>query len=648
MRRRGGWGRRLREAIAKGWARYKFTMTDKQAFRDKLMLPTASINVFLTSLTHVGLANIGSLMVLSGQLPVNAGAGSGQVSGYGGGWGATTGGGVIVKVGGFHGWGVVGRRVAFKENIIRKAELMEDIEDEVVEYVKYLVGGGLPFNFRNSEGGEAAEGRYRITKTTKMRTRSRSKSRGPLGLGKESRTGQMYVVRKKSVSRPSTERIEIVEREFDRRSEGEGRHRKYLALPAPPAPEVVDVRDQRQPQYVERKPKDSSRDGWEDSGSDSGRDSRPIRRSTAAARREIRRSETPEPRRDTAEAPKTERPSVRAYSGQELKARTQHVRQRIAEERARAIEEIEQKKKASRTRARMFHDETLTPEEKAQRAREEEIRETMEFLDREYGLIVTPVEVPREPIDNGRVKPVEPPSATSGFTSKELSDSEESDTPIMPGMSRTDKLRAETSLPEYSGSRRDRPYMSKSRYEPYSTYDREKFRRSRQSYHDENEYPPPPAAADIFDDGHRPGMYYTPPTPLTPPIIDDGHGPRNYHTRPPHDSHDHYSGEDFDELRPSRSNPNEDEPHMIRRRKEDKKRSSTKPTIIVPQDASSHRLWRMASDGGLDVRHEPEFRRRERRRLGSDYGQDGTYMRGAIGSHGSDDEPEDHMRIVRR
>lgn len=604
-------------------------MTDKQPFRDKLVLPTASINVFLTSLTHVGLANVGRLMVSSGHLPVNAGHGGGQA--LGGGWGAITGGGgtkgEIAKVEGINGWEVVGRRVAFKENFVRAWELTEEIEEGVLEYVKYLVQGGQPLYVKINDGGEAG-GRYRITKTTKTRTRSRSRSRGPLGLGKESRSGQMYVMRKKSVSRPSTERIEIVERDYTSRPEGEGGHGKFLALPAPPAPEILNVRDERQPLYVERKPKESSSDGSDGGGSDSVGDSARIRRASAADRMQRRTSEMPETERERAVPRRAERPSARTHSEQELKSRSRYIRQRIAAEKERAVAEIEQTGTRLRTRSRIVHDETLTPEQRAHQANEEEIIDTMEFLDREYGVTVEPIEVPRDPIDNGRVKAVEPPSAASGFASRELSDSEESDTPIVPSMSRTDRLRAETSLPVHLRSRRDRSYMYKSRYEPYSRYDRDKSRRWRQSYHDEDQYPP--LSPDIADHGYGPSMYPPPPPPR-----------RNYH--------DHYSDDDSDELRRSKLNPNEHKPYMTRQTKKgDRKNSLMKPIISVAHDGPSNRLPRPASYGSPDARHEAEFRRREMRRLGTDHDQDDTYMRGALGPDNSDDGHEDRTRSARR
>jgi hypothetical protein len=645
VRRRGGWGRGLREAIAKGWAKYKFTMTDKQAFRDKLVLPTASINVFLTSLTHVGLANVGSLMLLSGHLPLKTGA-RWPVPGDGGDWGGGA------RLDGVSGWRVVGRRVAFKENIIRRPELTEGIEDEVIEYLKYLVGGGQPFHFSAAEGGEAAGGTYRITKTIKTRTKSRSKSRGPMGLGKDNRTGRMYVVRKKSMSKPSTETIEFVEREYGARPEGERFYESRLALPAPPTPGSVDSHDDRQPRYVERRPKGTASDGSDDSGPDSGGDRPRIRRASSAGRRGRSRSGTAERQRDTTEAPRTERPSARTYSGQELKDRSQQIRQRIAEERARAIEEIEQKGKASRVRARKSRsrDETLTAEEREQQARREEILETMEFLENEYGVTVTPLEVEREPIDNGRVKTVEPPSAASEFEPKELSDSDESDTPILPGMSRTDRLRAETSLPEYTTSTRDRSYMPRSRfepsrYEPYSTHNRGRFRRSRPSYHDQNKYSPPPPSADSFDDRYRTRMYHVPPTPLTPSTFGDGHGSRRYRERPRY-HHDHHDDEYFG---PETSTRIEEDTYLIRKEneKEDRKRSPTRQ-IIITQDDSSGGLWRRASYGGPDMHRERDLRKREMRRYETDHGQHDTYMSGGIGPHGSDDDPEDSIEIVRR
>ncbi|KAH9207608.1 hypothetical protein DL95DRAFT_395933, partial [Leptodontidium sp. 2 PMI_412] len=65
-RRRRRVSKRVKEVMAKAWATYRFTMKDKQAFRDRLILPAQSINIYLTMLTHVGLVNVKFLMELSG------------------------------------------------------------------------------------------------------------------------------------------------------------------------------------------------------------------------------------------------------------------------------------------------------------------------------------------------------------------------------------------------------------------------------------------------------------------------------------------------------------------------------------------------------------------------------------------------------
>ena len=52
----GGGAVRTRSWWAQAWARLQFVWADKQPFRDKLSLPTASIHIFLTSLAHVSLS----------------------------------------------------------------------------------------------------------------------------------------------------------------------------------------------------------------------------------------------------------------------------------------------------------------------------------------------------------------------------------------------------------------------------------------------------------------------------------------------------------------------------------------------------------------------------------------------------------------
>ncbi len=88
---------------------------------------------------------------------------------------------------------------------------------------------------------------------------------------------------------------------------------------------------------------------------------------------------------------------------------------------------------------------------------------------------------------------------------------------------------------------------------------------------------------------------------------------------------------------------------MIQKEKDKrKKRNSMKPIITAPQDEPLSRLRRTASYGGPDERQEHELRRRELRRLRTNHDQDDIYMRGALGPDDSNDEYEDHVRIVRR
>jgi hypothetical protein len=666
-RHRPGWGHRLKVAIAKGWARYKFTMTDKQPFRDKLVLPTASINVFLTSLTHVGLSNVGNLLLSSGHLPLNTGAGGWPVPGDGGNWKEFPGGGVVARVDGVSGWRVVGRRIAFREDVIRRSQLTEEIEEEVVEYLKYLVGGGQPIYFATAEAGEVAGGKYTTVKTIKTRPRSRSKSRGPMGIGKHNRTGRMYVVRKKSVSIPSTETFEYVEREYAGRPDGEKMHKSRLELPAPPASGFVDSNDDRQPRYIERRPSGISSDESDGSDSDPGAERYQSRTAASGSRKEKGGSETADRQRDTADARRTERPSGQTYSARDLKDRSRQIRQKIEEERERAIIEIEQRGMASRARAMKSRsrDEPLTEKERKEQAKGDEISETIKFLESEYGVVVIPLEVDREPIDNGRVKPVKPPLASTDFERKELSESDESDTPTLPGMSRTDRLRAETSLPEYSTSTRDRLYKSRnryepSRYEPYSTHDQGRFRRSRQSYPEEYKYPPqpspPPPPPDFFEERHTTTTHHAPPTPLTPSMYDHGRGSKRYHEHARHNHghfHHHDGGEYFGPTTTPLTREEEDLIYLAQEEHgKSRRRNSTRPIIVTQDDADpSGGLWRRASYGGPDdARRERDLRTREKRRFENEHGNDqhDTYMSGGIGPHGSDDEPEDNIEISGR
>ena len=149
-------------------------MTDPQPFRDKLALPTASINIFLTSMTHVGLANVGSLLTLTGSaLPAIPNASSATASTK------------LVS------WEVIGQKVAFKRlKAADRAGLTVALEDEIVRYAHHLLAGGLAFDAKEPEA-----------KSKIGRTKSVSKE------------NDTFILRKKSTQVPasSARRLEFIE-----------------------------------------------------------------------------------------------------------------------------------------------------------------------------------------------------------------------------------------------------------------------------------------------------------------------------------------------------------------------------------------------------------------------------------------------------
>lgn len=503
--RRRGWkrlGTRLKEMVAKTWAKYWFVMADKQAFRDKLVLPAQSINIYLTSLTHIGLVNVGFLMQLSGHGEAGGcacacsggGGGGGGAGGGGVGGGNRGGGGVIVKVNPCDGWQAVGRRLAFRDPIVKRSDLTTDLEEEIIMYALYLMRGGTPFHAKGSGGGGGSSGggKYKVSKTTtttKTRTRSRSRSLGPMGLGKGNNR-KMYVVRKKSVSRPSTERIEIVEREYVSESDSVGHpHRRVLALPAPDSPSSASGA-----QFVEIKPssRPSSSSSSDDSGNNErgpgpGRSPRPSPPTSPpgngaglhpdSARRERRRNDG-HPNPGLPRPNPSARTSGYETSREELSARRRRVLNSIQDEGDAAVAELEAKQAASRDRRRFRRasrtaDYHPTPEQERDEDNEGDILEMCNIIEEEYGVRVVPLpEGTRDPILAPMVRPAAPvpeeeveagirlESRESGRRSRrskvsrlalESSESEASDVEdemLVKNMSRgrSDRLKAETSM----------------------------------------------------------------------------------------------------------------------------------------------------------------------------------------------------------
>ena len=443
--------KKIGKAIGKLCTSWKFVMTDKQPFRDKLVLPTASINVFLTSMTHVGLVNMGRIMIMTGHsVPISSGTGTRH--GIGGGGGKAT-----ADI--LHGWQAVGKRVAFRNTIVKASDITPSFEHELLEYALHLIRGGQPFYVKPSSAGT----KHKVTKTTRTKTRSRSQSRGPLGIGKGG-SGQKYVMRKKSFSRPSTEKVEIVEREWHTGSDSDAPGRRLLALPAPDSPSSSR-------QYPEIKP-DSASDS--DQGYHRRRDSGREKNNhyeERSPRREERRGFSG---RERSHSAPRRGPTL---SREEIRSRRRDIRSDIRAEQEEAYRELEQEQQIYRTQRaqnRMSRPASYSRAEEIRFEQEEEEDDVIAFLAEKYGVMVEELEIPREPIDSGIVKDIPPPVESEGIEIFD-SDSEDDDSPPTPpapgsrsragrGRSSNDGLRAQTYRSAFSGSGHMR-YGA--RYEPY-------------------------------------------------------------------------------------------------------------------------------------------------------------------------------------
>lgn len=183
--------------LKKAWTNYKFVMTDKQPFRDKLVIPTQSIQIFLQSMTHVGLANVGNLLALSGHLPNTKG--------------------MLEEADLGRGWDVVGTKLALKKSkYIGGSKLNADLEDEIIKYLMHLVKGGGPFDHKD----------------TAIEKRPRSASRTTPVYIDQKGTGTFMVRRKKAYTTSSPSRRKIDTKEYQI-AEAE---RKSLRLDIPPSP----------------------------------------------------------------------------------------------------------------------------------------------------------------------------------------------------------------------------------------------------------------------------------------------------------------------------------------------------------------------------------------------------------------------------
>jgi hypothetical protein len=119
-------------------AKFTFKTMSVHEFRNKLSLHTASLNIFLTTLTNTSLGRLEQL-IISGQGgphgTVNFAAGAGNDRN-------------IVPDDGFDGvWSAIGRDLALGNT--NKKSMTRDILDfreEIREYVQFIVSGGLPYS----------------------------------------------------------------------------------------------------------------------------------------------------------------------------------------------------------------------------------------------------------------------------------------------------------------------------------------------------------------------------------------------------------------------------------------------------------------------------------------------------------------------
>lgn len=117
--------------------KFTFKTMSVQEFRNKLSLHTASLNIFLTTLTNTSLGRLEQL-ILNGQAATHPGvslAAQGPSSNHN-------------EVDGFDGvWSAIGRDLALGSN--DKTGMTSDIVDfrgEIRDYIQFIVSGGLPYS----------------------------------------------------------------------------------------------------------------------------------------------------------------------------------------------------------------------------------------------------------------------------------------------------------------------------------------------------------------------------------------------------------------------------------------------------------------------------------------------------------------------
>jgi hypothetical protein len=253
------------------WAKFKLAFKDKQGPRDKLAIHTASINMFLSSLTHSSLGRLELLLTQALRTSSGSVSMSTETSrGLGTGLDST--------------WNEIGRDLLIEG--IGETHFRQ-FKDEVKAYMRYLVHGGYPLsetNFRLRDPGQyarkAARSRQRLYEEQDMPSkpyfeRSEKRYTSDSKYTENDDEGQMMAVRRRKASvetkdvdindlvdrfdqlfsidedsmvpeslflEPSVSRLEIPEPNSSKPGSGRGSNTKRASPPVPRSRGEVEAR----------------------------------------------------------------------------------------------------------------------------------------------------------------------------------------------------------------------------------------------------------------------------------------------------------------------------------------------------------------------------------------------------------------------
>jgi hypothetical protein len=367
----GGGVSKKRSWWAKAWARLKFVWADKQPFRDKLALPTASINIFLTSLVHVSLSQVR----LSSRRNIRS----------------------IVTGNELKGWKAIGQRVAFRDSAIVAVDLMQgNIEDEIVAYALHLIHGGTPPSRKPVPAlGNGA------TNTPAGKSKAPQSRRKPIY---HTTSDRMFLVRDKKAGR-SRSRIranstEIVQPEPESRSSSEAEFNFF----SPPPQQVHSPHS-----YETWEPEDKRRASDESN--------RYGARFDHSSRRE-------EARRASERDYETEVEDESEYETRRQRSVKANVRRQMRREREEAIAEMQRQllsgqhvSDQANVQGRMRGERQEAFAEMQQQVPSGQHVSSQDYMEKEYGVVIEFFPGYRPPIDAGTVGSPEELSSSSGAES---------------------------------------------------------------------------------------------------------------------------------------------------------------------------------------------------------------------------------------